>query len=111
LKLLTEGVHSREALEVVKDHVKNVMGPAAIAYSNTVLKMSKLQAAQVWRATPALQCYLHLQGKLSCDDSGADVRLQMLRVPHTIMIPPARPMLYYAGVCDLHHVWLFCAAR
>lgn len=47
LKLLTEGVHSREALEVVKDHVKNVMGPAAIAYSNTVLKMSKLQAAQV----------------------------------------------------------------
>jgi hypothetical protein len=48
LKLLTEGVHSREALEVVKDHVKNVMGPAAIAYSNTVLKMSKLQAAQVY---------------------------------------------------------------
>lgn len=40
-------MHSREALEVVKDHVKNVMGPAAIAYSNTILKMSKLQAAQV----------------------------------------------------------------
>jgi antitoxin component HigA of HigAB toxin-antitoxin module len=48
LKLLTEGVHSREALDVVKDHVKNVMGPASIAYSNTILKMSKLQAAQVY---------------------------------------------------------------
>lgn len=47
LQLLTAGVHSREALEVVKEHVKNVMGPAAIAYSNTMLKMSKLQAAQV----------------------------------------------------------------
>ena len=32
---------------MVKDHVKNVMGPAAAAYANTMLKMSKLQAAQV----------------------------------------------------------------
>ncbi len=53
LKLLTEGVHSREALDVVKDHVKNVMGPASIAYSNTILKMSKLQAAQVGGRTQA----------------------------------------------------------
>jgi len=47
LKSLTEGVHTREALDMVKDHVKNVMGPAAAAYANTMLKMSKLQAAQV----------------------------------------------------------------
>ncbi len=49
LKSLTEGVHTREALDMVKDHVKNVMGPAAAAYANTMLKMSKLQAAQVHR--------------------------------------------------------------
>lgn len=47
LKNLTEGIHSREALDMVKDHVKGVMGPAAAGYANTVLKMSKLQAAQV----------------------------------------------------------------
>ena len=40
-------MHTREALDMVKDHVKNVMGPAAAAYANTMLKMSKLQAAQV----------------------------------------------------------------
>ena len=47
LKSLTEGVHSREALDMVREQVKGVMGPAAAAYANTVLKMSKLQAAQV----------------------------------------------------------------
>lgn len=47
LKALTEGIHSREALETVKEHVKTVMGPASMAHSNTILKMSKLQAAQV----------------------------------------------------------------
>ena len=55
LKALTEGVHSKEALETVKEHVRNVMGPASIAYSHTMLKMSKLQAAQV-PFLPSLLC-------------------------------------------------------
>ncbi len=37
----------QEALDTVKEHVGNVMGPSSMAYSNTRLKMSKLQAAQV----------------------------------------------------------------
>ncbi len=55
LQALTEGVHSREALDMVKDHVKNVMGPAAAAYGQTMLKMSKLQAAQV-RSSQGAHC-------------------------------------------------------
>ena len=43
LKTLTEGIHSKEALELVKEHVKGVMGPASMAYSNTMIKMAKLQ--------------------------------------------------------------------
>ena len=60
LKSLTEGVHTREALDMVKDHVKNVMGPAAAAYANTMLKMSKLQAAQV------RNCARHASKALLC---------------------------------------------
>lgn len=60
LQNLTEGIHSREALDMVKEHVKSVMGPAAAGYANTVLKMSKLQAAQA-RAAPC--------GPIGCRDS------------------------------------------
>lgn len=42
-----EGVHSREAIDMVKEHVLAVLGPASMAFSNTMIKMSKLQAAQV----------------------------------------------------------------
>jgi len=46
-------VHSREAIDMVKEHVLAVLGPASMAFSNTMIKMSKLQAAQVrlgwWR--------------------------------------------------------------
>lgn len=45
-----EGVHSREAIDMVKEHVLAVLGPASMAFSNTMIKMSKLQAAQVRRA-------------------------------------------------------------
>ena len=47
LKALTEGLHSKEALEHVREHVKSCLGPASGAFSNTMLKMSKLQGAQV----------------------------------------------------------------
>lgn len=51
LKALTEGVHTREALEMVKDHLLGTLGPASMAYADTVIKMSKLQAAQVYAAS------------------------------------------------------------
>lgn len=47
LRALTEGVHSREALDMVKEHVLGVLGPASMAYAATKIKMSALQAAQV----------------------------------------------------------------
>ena len=50
-KALTEGLHSKEALDMVRDHVRSIMGPAAVAFPNTMLQMSKLQAAQVNLAT------------------------------------------------------------
>lgn len=46
-KALTEGIHSKEALDMVRDHVRSIMGPATVAFPNTMLQMSKLQAAQV----------------------------------------------------------------
>ena len=45
-KALTEGIHSLEALDMVRDHVRSIMGPASMAFQNTMLQMSKLQAAQ-----------------------------------------------------------------
>ena len=47
LKTLTEGIHSKEALELVREHVLGVMGPASMAYSNTMIKMAKLQVRQL----------------------------------------------------------------
>ena len=46
-KALTEGVHSTEALDLVKQHLSTILGEAPAAYSNVMLKISKLQAAQV----------------------------------------------------------------
>ncbi|KAI3427925.1 hypothetical protein D9Q98_006317 [Chlorella vulgaris] len=51
LQALTEGVHSREAIDMVKEHVLAVLGPASMAFSNTMIKMSKLQGAQVYAAS------------------------------------------------------------
>ena len=47
LKTLTEGIHSKEALELVREHVLGVMGPASMAYSNTTIKKSKLQVRYI----------------------------------------------------------------
>ena len=43
---LTEGIHTREALDLVREHVRGIMGQAAMAFSNAMIKMSRLQAAQ-----------------------------------------------------------------
>jgi hypothetical protein len=51
LTVLTNGVHSKEAIEVVKEHMMSLMGPANSAYSNTILKSSKLQSAQIYAAS------------------------------------------------------------
>ncbi|GFR44870.1 hypothetical protein Agub_g6213 [Astrephomene gubernaculifera] len=52
LKALTEGLHSREALELVREHLLQIMGPtAAGAYSAAYVKMSKFQMAQVYAAS------------------------------------------------------------
>lgn len=53
LKALTEGIHSKEALTLVREHVLGVMGSAGMAYSNTMLKMSKLQ---VWPTVDLIGC-------------------------------------------------------
>ena len=51
LKALTEGIHTKEALDMVKEHVLSVLGPASMAFADTRIKMSKLQAAQVYAAS------------------------------------------------------------
>ena len=52
LNNLTEGVHSVEALEMVREHLLAVLGPQSeTAYSNQLVRMSKLQAAQVYAAS------------------------------------------------------------
>lgn len=57
LNALTQGVHTPEALEMVKDHLRNVLGGQQ-AYSNVMVKMSKLQAAQVYIASTMFGYFL-----------------------------------------------------
>ena len=48
LTALTEGLHSKEALELVKEHIMGVMGPtSSTQFSNVAVKMSTFQMAQV----------------------------------------------------------------
>ena len=47
LEALTRGVHSVEALDLVREHVLAVMGQTAMAVASAKLKLSKLQMAQV----------------------------------------------------------------
>ena len=52
LTQLTNGVHSVEALSMVKEHLMGMLGPeASTAYSNTLVRTSKLQAAQMYAAS------------------------------------------------------------
>ena len=56
LKALTDKVHSAEALELVREHLGSVLGGggadgAPAPFSNALVRMSKLQAAQVYAAS------------------------------------------------------------
>ena len=54
LSSLTKGVHSLEALELVREHLEDVLGGGQRGgepYSNAMIRMSKLQAAQVYAAS------------------------------------------------------------
>ena len=42
-----QGIHSKEALEMVKEHVRTLMGQATLAYDSAIVRMPKLQAVQV----------------------------------------------------------------
>lgn len=81
LQALTEGIHTQEALDLVKDHMRAVMGPAAIQYGDATIRMAKLQAAQV-RPLPGRSHTpraLHLTHQLLiCLERGA---LSVLRRP------------------------------
>uniref|UniRef100_A0A7S3UHH8 DUF760 domain-containing protein n=1 Tax=Picocystis salinarum TaxID=88271 RepID=A0A7S3UHH8_9CHLO len=57
LNALTQGVHTPEALEMVKDHLRSVLGGQQ-AFSNVMVKMSKLQAAQVYIASTMFGYFL-----------------------------------------------------
>ena len=53
IQTLTEGVYSKEALQWVREHLRELMGPATLAPSQTRIRVSKLQMAQVlWRVLP-----------------------------------------------------------
>ena len=52
LTQLTNGAHSVEALGMVKEHLMGMLGPqASSAFSNTLIRTSKLQAAQMYAAS------------------------------------------------------------
>ena len=51
LRKLTVEVHSKEALEMVKNHLFQLLGEGANQFSTAMVKISKLQAAQVYAAS------------------------------------------------------------
>lgn len=126
---LTEGIHSKEALDMVKDHVRSIMGPAAMAFANTMLQISKLQAAQVclpllhhpaiWSLhTLCPACILNIRVPLPAESPGrwhscfvpSCLPLAFLRAAHdTCVASVDASSMSSAGVRRLHHVWLLCA--
>jgi len=75
LKALTEGVHSREALELVREHLLGVMGPAAQAqFSSAYIKTSRFQMAQMYAASILFGYFLRR----------VDSRFQLERVAGTL---------------------------
>jgi len=69
LEALTQGVHSTEALELVREHVLAVMGQTALAFASAKLKLSKLQMAQIYAASVMFGYFLR----------GVDKRFQLER--------------------------------
>merc|ERR1712159_459589 len=79
LNRLTDGVHSREALDMVREHLMAVLGGAGEnAYSSQLMRMSKLQAAQVYAASIMFGYFL----------TRADRRFQLDRAAGTLPLDP-----------------------
>ena len=80
LNQLTNGVHSVEALEMVKEHLMGMLGPqASNAYSNSLVRMSKLQAAQMYAASIMFGYFLRR----------ADKRFSLDRAAGTLPMNPS----------------------
>lgn len=45
----------------MKEHVRTIMGPASVAFSNAMVKMSRLQAAQVCAQLFGIVLHISLQ--------------------------------------------------
>lgn len=79
LNKLTDGVHSKEALEMVREHLMAVLGGAGEnAYSSQLVRMSKLQAAQVYAASIMFGYFV----------TRADKRFQLDRAMGTLPLDP-----------------------
>lgn len=55
IKGLTEGLHTKDALETVKNHLRRILGSALpqneMEYFSNMIRISKLQATQVYAAS------------------------------------------------------------
>ena len=69
-KALTEGAHSTDAIALVKEHLAGLLGDSPVS-SYAKMKISKLQAAQVYAASVMFGYFLRR----------ADRRFQVRRVP------------------------------
>lgn len=109
LKTLTEGIHSKEALDLVREHVLGVMGSASMAYSNTMLKMSKLQVgtsaslnltAVLVRAS--LTCCCQMQAQLECRQCG-NISMTWLVKANSVSAPVDLPTQVFQciGCCGI----------
>ena len=79
LNRLTDGVHSKEALDMVREHLMAVLGGAGEnAYSSQLVRMSKLQAAQVYAASIMFGYFV----------TRADKRFQLDRMVGTLPMDP-----------------------
>mmetsp|Transcript_7986 Transcript_7986/g.26414 ORF Transcript_7986/g.26414 Transcript_7986/m.26414 type:complete len:452 (+) Transcript_7986:83-1438(+) len=79
LNKLTDGVHSKEALEMVREHLLAVLGQGSEnAYSSQLVRMSKLQAAQVYAASIMFGYFV----------TRADKRFQLDRALGTLPLDP-----------------------
>lgn len=58
IKALTEGIHTKDALETVKNHMRTILGPllpqSEMGYFTNMIRISKLQATQVYAASAML---------------------------------------------------------
>lgn len=81
LKTLTEGIHSKEALQLVREHVLGVMGPASMAYSSSLIKMAKLQVCLLaYSLLTRFRCLHALVNLQAAFVSGSTIKAHKLQV-------------------------------